>query len=246
MAEGALPVAAAVCPYLGLVAYDVGDAPAFFGREADITACLGRLDEAGVLAVVGPSGSGKSSLIRAGVAAALVRDGNQVRIVTPGPHPEEVLALAPEGAGEVLVVDQCEEVLALVVTAAGAGVVLRRAGRLRLVRPPRLSHCAPTASASWQPTHRSLTSWRTASTSSAPWVRLSCAAPSRARPPKPGCASSPGWWTSSCARPRALQGRCPHLSHVLRQTWRRREGNTLTVIGLRRDRGCARSRRAVR
>ena len=55
--EGALRAAAAACPYLGLVAYDVDDAPAYFGREADVAACLARLDEAGVLAVVGPSGA---------------------------------------------------------------------------------------------------------------------------------------------------------------------------------------------
>ena len=68
----------ATCPYLGLVPYDVGDADGFFGRDAEVTECRRRLATVGVLAVVGPSGSGKSSLVRAGVAAALVRDGRQV------------------------------------------------------------------------------------------------------------------------------------------------------------------------
>ena len=112
------PSPQAVCPYLGLVAYDVGDAGAYFGREAEVSACLDRLDATGVLAVVGPSGSGKSSLIRAGVAAALVRDGHRVQIVTPGSHPEDVLAQAPAGDGAVFVVDQCEEALALPETSA--------------------------------------------------------------------------------------------------------------------------------
>ena len=43
--------------------------PPFFGRQADVAACLDRLEAAHVLAVVGPSGCGKSSLVRAGVAA---------------------------------------------------------------------------------------------------------------------------------------------------------------------------------
>ena len=41
--QGVVPQVDATCPYLGLVAYDVGDAPAYFGREADATACLARL-----------------------------------------------------------------------------------------------------------------------------------------------------------------------------------------------------------
>ena len=56
----------AVCPYRGLLPYDAEDADTFFGREDDVAACLRRLRDSGVLAVVGPSGVGKSSLVRAG------------------------------------------------------------------------------------------------------------------------------------------------------------------------------------
>ena len=66
----------AVCPYRGLLPYGAEDADSFFGREADVAACLRRLRDAGVLAVVGPSGVGKSSLVRAGVVASLTRDGD--------------------------------------------------------------------------------------------------------------------------------------------------------------------------
>ena len=62
------------CPYPGLVHYDVDDADLFFGRDADVAACLRRLADAGVVTVIGPSGSGKSSLVRAGIAAALRRE----------------------------------------------------------------------------------------------------------------------------------------------------------------------------
>ena len=60
----------------------------------DVAACLRRLADVGVLAVVGPSGSGKSSLVRAGVAAALQRDGRRVVVITPGAHPMDALTVA--------------------------------------------------------------------------------------------------------------------------------------------------------
>ncbi|MDP9073474.1 MAG: AfsR/SARP family transcriptional regulator, partial [Actinomycetota bacterium] len=50
------------CPYLGLVTFDVGDAESFFGRDEEIARCLRRLTEVSLLAIVGASGSGKSSL----------------------------------------------------------------------------------------------------------------------------------------------------------------------------------------
>ena len=61
--------------------------------------------------MVGASGSGKSSLARAGVAPALRRDDRPVAAVTPGDDPDAALtAVAP---GSVLVVDQLEELFAL-------------------------------------------------------------------------------------------------------------------------------------
>ena len=62
-------------------------------------------------AVFGPSGSGKSSLLRAGVIPALTANGTEVRLLTPGSHPLAELGDAPAGA--VLVVDQFEEVFTL-------------------------------------------------------------------------------------------------------------------------------------
>ena len=77
----------AVCPYQGLRPYDADDADTFFGRDEDVAAALRRLRDVGALAVVGPSGIGKSSLIRAGVVATLLREGHRVLVTTPGPHP---------------------------------------------------------------------------------------------------------------------------------------------------------------
>ena len=100
---------AAKCPYLGLFCYDVADTELFFGREADVAQCVRRLHDAGILAVVGPSGSGKSSLVRAGVAAALARDGHHPSVVTPGSRPSTLLAKKADH-NSVLIVDQFEEV----------------------------------------------------------------------------------------------------------------------------------------
>ena len=68
-------VAETANPYKGLRAFDEADAPDFFGREALIEQLITRLSEkvpgARFLAVVGPSGSGKSSVVRAGLVPAL-------------------------------------------------------------------------------------------------------------------------------------------------------------------------------
>lgn len=101
------------CPYRGLLPYGAEDADSFFGREDDEAACLRRLRDTRVLAVVGPSGVGKPSLVRAGVVASLVRDGTPVLVTTPGGHPTGSLAeLKPRGR-QTLVVDQAEEAVTL-------------------------------------------------------------------------------------------------------------------------------------
>src|SRR5262249_7772347 len=100
-----------VCPYRGLLPYEAEDADGFFGREDDIAACLDRLRNGGVLVVVGPSGVGKSSLVRAGVAAALARTGTPVMVTAPGAHPVDSLSGLRPGGTQTLVVDQAEEAI---------------------------------------------------------------------------------------------------------------------------------------
>ena len=94
-------------PYRGLAVFDVEHAPFFFGREALTGWLLDKLRPAKspgassrFLAIVGASGSGKSSLARAGLVAALNNgaiDGSAswpVVICRPGPNPLESLAVA--------------------------------------------------------------------------------------------------------------------------------------------------------
>ncbi|GAB5374984.1 MAG: hypothetical protein AcusKO_14460 [Acuticoccus sp.] len=59
------------CPYKGLGSYQVEDADNFYGREALTEELVRRMQLHNVLVVGGPSGSGKSSLVRAGLIPAL-------------------------------------------------------------------------------------------------------------------------------------------------------------------------------
>ena len=86
------------CPFRGLEFFDEDHAKYFFGRDALTQHLLDQLREDRFLAVLGPSGSGKSSVVRAGLIPAL-RNGAlpasgdwPVVVVRPGPAPMEALA----------------------------------------------------------------------------------------------------------------------------------------------------------
>ena len=90
-------------PYRGLAAFQETDAAVFFGRE-DLTAeVLGRLARQPFLALSGPSGSGKSSVVRAGVLPRLRGEGAFVTTMVPGTAPlaELVVALSRIAAVEL-------------------------------------------------------------------------------------------------------------------------------------------------
>src|SRR6266508_533117 len=81
------------CPYPGMVPFDEADSARFFGRELEIQNLFDRLRLHPFLAVIGASGSGKSSLVRAGLIAALRKSRAFgpvewiVRIMRPGTTP---------------------------------------------------------------------------------------------------------------------------------------------------------------
>ena len=89
-----------VCPYRGLQVFEEEHAPFFFGREVATEWLANDLRGNRFLAVVGPSGSGKSSLVRAGLVPALRRgdlpssDGWPLCVFRPGHRPLESLAMA--------------------------------------------------------------------------------------------------------------------------------------------------------
>jgi WD40 repeat protein len=70
-APGDLPPRRAGAPYPGLRAYGPDDRVDFLGRDAEVDEVIERLGHGRFLAIVGASGSGKTSLIRAGVLPAL-------------------------------------------------------------------------------------------------------------------------------------------------------------------------------
>lgn len=89
-----------VCPYRGLQVFEEEHAPFFFGREAATEWLMNDLRGSRFLTVVGPSGSGKSSLVRAGLVPAL-RRGDLLSsetwplcVLRPGHRPLESLAVA--------------------------------------------------------------------------------------------------------------------------------------------------------
>jgi WD40 repeat protein len=94
-------------PFPGLLAFQEEDAAIYFGRDDDIRRLIERLEArraqggAKLIALLGSSGSGKSSLLRAGVIPRLKRAGRNW-VVTPPMrprlHPVDALALALAGA----------------------------------------------------------------------------------------------------------------------------------------------------
>ncbi len=135
-------------PFRGLERFEREHRDVFFGRRVEVAAALEVLRTRGLLALVGPSGSGKSSLARAGILPALeegalgaARPWDMV-VVAPGTDPRKVLSgalahmgvdasveaeeaaaridawLAEHRRGLVLLVDQLEELT----THEGGGV----------------------------------------------------------------------------------------------------------------------------
>ncbi|MEV4141961.1 WD40 repeat domain-containing protein [Dactylosporangium sp. NPDC049742] len=107
------PRADAPPPYRGLASFQPQDAAWFFGRERLLEELVDRVDAlraagGGVLVVVGASGAGKSSLLRAGLVAALQARDVEVDLTTPGAEPPDQLTGRLRDAA-VLVVDQFEE-----------------------------------------------------------------------------------------------------------------------------------------
>ena len=227
----ALPEPSQTCPYLGLVSYDVADGDGFFGRDADVAQCLRRLAEQGVLVVVGPSGSGKSSLVRAGVAAALERDGRRLVVIAPGARPMDPMTAVPSrGQRPVLVVDQLEEAVTLCGDGAERAHFFRAlvdhaeaAPLIVALRADRMSDLAAYPAFA-RVVERGLF---LLGDMDADGLRACIEGPAL----QAGLLLEPGLVDLLVREVEGEPGALPLLSHSLRQTWANREGRTLTVAG---------------
>jgi WD40 repeat protein/energy-coupling factor transporter ATP-binding protein EcfA2 len=89
--------AIANCPYRGLAAFREEDAPYFYGRETVTSKLVKAVEQNSFVAILGASGSGKSSLVFAGLIPQLKQNHQKdLRIISfrPGSNPFESLAIA--------------------------------------------------------------------------------------------------------------------------------------------------------
>ncbi len=135
--EAPAPLEPEICPFRGLAPFDAAHADYFFGRERLVAELVARMIGSTLIAVVGPSGSGKSSAVRAGLLPALaggVVPGSErwrQAVMRPGERPlaelsrtlaravpeaedaapwiADALEALPAGERLVLVIDQFEE-----------------------------------------------------------------------------------------------------------------------------------------
>ncbi|WP_228472842.1 nSTAND1 domain-containing NTPase [Streptomyces cyaneochromogenes] len=235
VADGTVP-----SPYRGLARFEVGDAELFFGRD-EVTDALARaVAEHRVVAVFGPSGSGKSSLLRAGLIPRLRSlDGPDrpaaVRILTPGEHPlrtHDTVCVPAPGKGDTwLVVDQFEEVFTLCRDTGERADFLARllaaaepASRLRVVlgvRADFYAHCLA---------HPELAAAIGESTvpvgpMGADALRAVIVKPAQAH----GLIVERALTARLTEQAAGEPGSLPLVSHALLETWRRRRGHMLTL-----------------
>jgi WD40 repeat protein len=136
-------------PYPGLRFFTEEEAGRFFGRENEVEALWGKLKARKLLAVIGPSGAGKTSFVRAGVVASRPQGWGGL-VCTPGARPFAALAqaLAPHLAGDadavadLLRFEEADRALAAIARwrAAhfGALLVVDQFEELFTLNPPRI------------------------------------------------------------------------------------------------------------
>ena len=226
-----LPPADVLCPYKGLVRFEREDSDLFFGREELVSDLVTRLGEAAFLAVVGPSGSGKSSLVRAGVVPELERGGEPIRsaIIEPGEHPLPKLAAIQDT--DLIVVDQFEELFTLcrkeeeriafvdrLLDAAEQGTRV-----LVVLRADFYGHCASYGRlAAALEDHQALIG-----PMSEEELRRAIDRPAE----RAGLVLEPGLAEGILHDIVGEPGALPLLSHCLLETWRRRSDRMLTLLG---------------
>ena len=217
------------CPYPGLVPFDAADHENFFGRDPEIADGLARLESSPVLVLSGPSGCGKSSLLRAGIVAELRHRGHRCETAVAGVDALASIraARAIAGPSGVVALDQAEELLtAEDVRSCGAELTRHVAdgGRVLLaVRADALADLAMVADLT-AAVERGLYLVRPLSGAA---LRAAIVEPAQ----RAGLRLEAGLLDLVLHDVEDQPDALPLLSHALVETWRRREGATLTVAG---------------
>jgi class 3 adenylate cyclase/WD40 repeat protein/tRNA A-37 threonylcarbamoyl transferase component Bud32 len=219
-------------PYPGLAPFRQADAELFFGREEVVERCAELLRANRFVAVIGASGSGKTSVALAGVAPRL----REVFVVRPGEHP--LGALVEAGVADhpdaVLTVDQLEELVTTCRDPAERAafvdaIVDRPGGLIVTVRADFYGEFGTFADLA-----RQLASSQ---------VLLGPLGPAdvirAVREPALRCGLEieDGLAEVIAAELGHAPGALPLLGHALREAWLRREGRAITVAGYRASGG---------
>ena len=234
--ELVIPPRAGTSPYRGLIAFQPEDWDLFFGREEVVANAVGRIAEHGFMAVVGASGSGKSSLVRAGLVPAFGRGREgSVAVMTPGSDPEtELIRTVGLRPPALLVVDQLEEAFTICPDEGGrarffdALIDVYEGGSTSVVvalRADFYGRCAehPRLAAALAAHQCLLGPMQPAE------LRLAIELPARAA----GLRLEAGLIDAMLADVEGEPGALPLLSHALYESWVRRNGRVLTLEGYR-------------
>ncbi|MFE3203256.1 hypothetical protein [Embleya sp. NPDC059237] len=256
--EDSRPLDDVPSPYPGLARFEIEDSEQFFGRDRLIDDVLDLVRTRRLAALVGASGSGKSSLLRAGLIPRLWQsDGDpagaapfgrpaEIRIRTPGSHPADVLtAFGPRGddgdgdedgdghTGDIVViVDQFEEIFTLCRYRAERTEFLN--GLIAAVRRPeggvRVVIAVRADFYGRCAEHRQLAEALRETT-----LLVGPMTPAELRQAIVGPAQAHGLIVERALTARLVEevqgepGGLPLLSHVMREIWRRRRARTLSV-----------------
>ncbi|MBW9092973.1 hypothetical protein JNB62_04685 [Microbacterium jejuense] len=226
------------CPYRGLSAFSPGDADEFFGREDDIAAIRDRAHPGSLIAVVGASGLGKSSLVLAGVVPRTA-EGRRLAVVAAGRDTAVELRarMSRRGVADVIVIDQSEavfqldpperdELCAIVAEAlAGGATVLLTLRSDFLDLATGLPHIGTAVGGGVY----------ALGPLSVEGLRAAIEQPAA----RAGLRLEPGLVEVIMRDAGDRRATLPHVSHALVETWLRREGATLTVAGYEASGGIA-------
>ena len=224
------PAAVATAPYRGLLAFEAADRHLFFGREDAVADLITRIAPRRLLAVVGPSGSGKSSLLRAGLVAAVdARELGPIaataRVITPTTR-SALDTTHSDDATALLVVDQFEELYTQCHdtnrrTRFIKALLQRNGPTVIGVRADFYGEISADAELARAVANNQVLLGPMGDED----LRRAIAEPAR----KAGLRLEPGLIDLVLRDVTGEPGALPLMSHALRETWERRDGRTLTV-----------------